>query len=678
MSRAVDADARQSIVHTRSAGRSGGRAAAVDLGLARGLDLAVDVAVVTFAAWTPIYQLFLVTGTRARWSLPPDLLVLIAAAVAVPRLQRNGGTDHLPVSRVRPSLPVALTAAVGVAAAVLFAIDSAPWHLSWAAWAVTVAAATVLALRGSWRTRHATDADSAGAGADRPGSLVAAGCALALAAVSLFIVRLDADDIHYVNLTTWVAQHGIFPTGDTLLSDQVYPALYWPPIDSYPEIAGLFARAVHMAGSDVIYLIVPPIGTALAVLALWRLLRAWRVAHVEVALVLALLFLLWSATAPYALGNYFVARMWQGKVLMLCIAVPLLFAYLHRYVARPTARNAIMPLAVSIAAVGASTSAMFLLPVVAAAGLAPLALRSPLRAAGGFLAAAGYPLGAALVTLAVNGHTPDVYTDSQVVPSVLAHYVLDHGAIAGLGLGAIVLGWLAVREPATRLTIAVVALLVALIYAPGVSHVLFHTTGLGRTLWRMVWAAPVAALFGALGARLLRPLREHRRNILRYAVPVVLAVAVILAGRPVWSPTNGASFTATPRAKWPSASLSDARAVLAHSRPGDKVVVPMLTSWALASTDSTVKTVDPRGLFTYPLRGEPGFHLPARVELKSLADGDLPADQRDHVGADITAVGVAMACVKSTNAGGAAVLARLGYPVSFRTPDMVCYDTSGR
>jgi len=111
---------------------------------------------------------------------------------------------------------------------------------------------------------------------------------------------------------------------------------------------------VHAAG--VAYLGVLPLATTLSVLALWRLLRAWRVPYTALALSIALVFLLVDGVAPYATpGNLFVTRLWQGKVILLCLLVPLLLVYALRYVERPTSFG-LVPLALgSLAAIGLST-----------------------------------------------------------------------------------------------------------------------------------------------------------------------------------------------------------------------------------------------------------------------------------------------------------------------------------
>src|SRR5204862_8150287 len=96
------------------------------------------------------------------------------------------------------------------------------------------------------------------------------------------------------------ASHGSFPIRDSLFSDLVYPMANWPPVASYDGLVGATARLTGVHAASVEYLVVPPIASALAVLALWRLLRAWRVRHAAIAISVALVFLLLDGTPSYA------------------------------------------------------------------------------------------------------------------------------------------------------------------------------------------------------------------------------------------------------------------------------------------------------------------------------------------------------------------------------------------
>ena len=54
-------------------------------------------------------------------------------------------------------------------------------------------------------------------------------------------MRPDADDTQYVHLSTWIAERGEFPLRDTLFSDEVFPAIIYPPISSFEALVGALA-----------------------------------------------------------------------------------------------------------------------------------------------------------------------------------------------------------------------------------------------------------------------------------------------------------------------------------------------------------------------------------------------------------------------------------------------------
>jgi hypothetical protein len=340
-----------------------------------------------------------------------------------------------------------------------------------------------------------------------------------------------------------------------VFSDERFPALYYPPVPSYEALAGTLAYVTPLAAPAIVYLVVPPLGAVASVLALWRLLRCWRVALVAPALSVALAFLLLDAQEHRMFGAYFVARLWQGKALFLCILVPLIFALLREHGERPGARGIALLAAAGIAAVGLSTSAIFVVPVIAVGCLAPLAARAPGDAARALLAVAGYPLAVGVVTLAIGGRTPDVYTAAQLAPGVLAHLVLGTGVPAALAVLAVLVGPLLLGARRASLMVAATALVVGCLLAPRVPLGIFELTGLGRVLWRLGWALPVAALVGVLATGLVA--REHPLWLrLLPAAAIVLALA--LGGHALWSSSRArvaSELAGRPAWKLPAARL---------------------------------------------------------------------------------------------------------------------------
>lgn len=685
-----------------------GRTHAEPAAVARVSDAVLDGGVALLAAWTVLYHLCLVTGISAGWAALGELLALPLCLWWVRRGTRaheQAGADRpwrrfgdgAVADRPRavagiPAIPraarralTAVAALSALAAAVLFAVRAGPWWPTWVLWSAAAVAGTAGALLGSRPVRvprREESAPGAGEGGDSgaaEGTAVGGGTVAALAwgtglaTFALFLNRPDADDVYYVNLAGWVAEHGTFPLRDTVMSGLAFPATYWPPVASYDGLVGALARFSPLHTLDVAYFVVPALGTFLAVLALWRLLRVWKAPAVGLALTLACVFLLWGGDQHYSFGNHFLGRIWQGKILFLWLMVPLLLCYLQRFVRQPSRRRLGALFAAGVAGVGLSTNAMFLVPLVAVGGVAPLVFRAPLRAAAGFVAPAAYPLGAAGVTLAVGGYVGADYASMTdiIVPGWLTHLVLGDGVRAGIAVLAVLAGALLLRQREARVTAGALATIAAVMYAPGMPLFVFELTGLGRTLHRVLWILPVAALVGTLGSAVAV---AARTRAVQYGVPLSLTAVLVVSGLPLWSASNGpARLTGVPQWKLPPGTVPTAQHIVARSEPGDTVLAPYELGHTLAIMDPPVTPVLPRTFFTNALEGVPGFHAAERLYLKEFAKDYLAPGRMAGIPRALRVVGVDMVCLHRADADGARVLERHGYEVALRDRAVRCY-----
>lgn len=633
--------------------------------ITRASDRALELVVVAFAAWTLVYQLCLVLGGGAPAAAVLTLVALVPAAWWLLATR-----DPEPAQEPPPPPPIqrprqdprllallAINVCAAAAAALLFASPPQRWVVIWGLWLTASIAALAAAGMRAPRTGPWADASWWEVG-------VVLAWAVGLAVLASVLVNPNGDDAYYLHVASWVGDHGRFPLHDVLFSDDRFPALYYPPLPSYEALAGTLANLTSIPAPALVYLAVPPLAAAAAVLALWRLLRAWQAPLAGLALSVALAFLLFDAVHHRMLGSYFIGRLWQGKTLFACILVPLVFALLHEYAQRPGGRRLALAAAASVAAVGLTTSAIFVVPVITAGCLAPLALRAPGRAAVALAATAGYPLAAGLVTLAADGRTPDVYDARDVVPGKLTHMVLGSGLPAALAILAVLIGPLLIGRRADARMVAATVLLVGCLLAPRVPAAIFDLTGLGRVLWRLVWALPVAALVGILAVGLVP---ERHALVLRALPAVVVAVALVLGGRAVWSDSGGirvqARIASGPAWKQPPARLATARRVLANARPGDLILAPGALSWTLAAISGDTATVSPRRFYTHALRAIPAARARERLLLQRVADGRLGPDprKRAHAQAVLRTLGVDIACMLRSKPGATALVARAGY-----------------
>jgi hypothetical protein len=640
--------------------------------IARVCDGLLDFLLLAFAAWTVIYHVCLVLHVDAVWAAAAAAAALVPCAWLFarrsgPELRTAAQADARAgwLRRLTPARFVNVGAATG--AAILFAFTDAPWRAVWLLWLAAAGAAIITTIvRESGR--HGWDANEApaeGRWTAWPETLTAFTWAVGLGTLSLFLVGPDVDDTQYVHLSSWVADHGEFPLRDTLFSDEVFPAIIFPPLSSFEALAGTVARVTGLSTPDLLYLVVTPLASVLSVLALWRLLRAWAVPMVGVALSVALAFLLMDAEGHRTLGNLFVARMWQGKIIFLAVLLPILFALLTEYVQRPARRRLPLLTAAGVAGVGLTTTAIFVVPVVAAGCLAPLAVRSWRKAAEGLLASSTYPLGAGVVSVAVGGRTAEEYTDSDMVPGRLVHFVLGDGLLALVAVAAVLIGPVLLRRASAAQSTSATVLLVGCLFAPLVPLLVFNLTGLGQVLWRWTWALPTAALVGVLATGLA----GSRTPAVRLAPAVLLCAAFAAWGTPVWSAAGETTVASEPAWKRPPRSIEAARTILAEARAGDVILAPRAVSQTILVMSGEVTTVDPRVSYTRALRGVAGAHARERLLLGLFAQhglGPVRGSERRIVEASEVAraldvVGADVACVTTGDPEARRLLLASGY-----------------
>jgi hypothetical protein len=650
-------------------------------GVARVSDVALDFGVLAFAAWTLIYHACLYLHIRSVWAAVAEALLLIPCAlVAGRRQERPDAAPATAAVRSRSATPRRIALAVNVlaalAAAIVFGWVRGNWSIIWPLWLISAVAGLAL----TYLPR--ADAPETEPGGGR-GAVAALAWGLGLAVLSLFVVRPDSDDTQYVHLSAWIAEHGSFPLRDTLFTDEKLPALFYPPVSSWEAMLGTLARGIPISLPDLVYLVVVPVASFVSVLALWRLLRSWRVPLVGLALSVAVLFLLFDARGHWMPGSYFIGRNWQGKVLFLTILVPLVFVLLQDQVERPTRRGLLLLGAVGIAGVGLTTSAIFLLPILGFACLAPIAVRRRRQAIAAFAAVAAYPLLIGLATLAVGGRNPDDYTSTELTPLYLLHHTfgIQQFAAACL-LGALVAALGIPRRTEARM-VASVALVVGLLFTPGVPQLIFDATGLGRVLWRLTWVLPIAAGIGAVA---VTPLARARSVPLRAVGPVLVGALIVLFGTPLWSFAAQGTLASHPAWKLWDDDVQEADAILRHASPKATVLAPQKTSQTLLILSGTIRTVDPLDRYVSNLsqfrkpeyKGRYHPRVRERLVLDRFVQAGLGGlysrkDPARYVAKALRRVGVDVVCLLPARYTSEALLRKLGWTRFGGVPTLRCW-----
>lgn len=653
----------------------------------RASDGALDFCVLFFAAWTLVYHVCLVAHIGTLAATVAGAVALVPSAWLAFRWQ---GRPHEPLpdtdgaepttSRVRIGTSLrGVNVAAGIGAAALFAWSSWRWSDIWLVWVLAAAAGLAATLlRPGAHSRPSPPAYKWG---HWPGAASALAWAVGLAILSLFLIRSSADDAFYVHTSSWVAAHGKFPLRDTMFTNQDLPAIIYPPVASFEALVGVVAPLTSLAVPTIVYYGLPFLGSALAVLAAWRLLRNWNVGSTTIALSVAMAFLLLDAAEPRLLGNSFVGRIWQGKVLFLTILVPLLWTFLVRYAERPSSRWLVLLGAGGIAGVGLTTTAVFVVPIVVAAGMVPMALHAPWKALAGFAAGSFYPLATGLVILAVGGRHAQLYTEDDVRLPRLLRFVLGDGALAFVAVSALLIAPVLISSARGARGAAAVVLFVTCLYAPGVPLLLFHATGLGEVLWRLVWAIPVAALAGVLATGALP--RKYP-SVLRLTVAAGLVAVLAVWGTAIWAAPGGQTIKSHPTLKRFPGELAAARKVLRASRTGDVILAPGPVSQTILVLSGKVTVVVPRPFYARALRDVPGGHAQARLILFSFARQGLGPPEKSlgtnvdtvtpsDIRRSLQQVKVDLACPATDARAAEPVLESAGYRRVLVTHELTCF-----
>ena len=581
-----------------------------------------------FAVWTMAYQIALVVGLRA---LPTLVLTGVIWAAGATVLARTGtGSD--PVDE--PTLaPIATSATLLVTLLLTVAGGALAFtgHRGAAVGLAAVAALAGLALAAGHRDRS----PEPGSGEERRVAPAFWPLAWALGVVSgglaAIFARPDGDDAYFVNLSAWVAERGNFPLRDTMISDEVFPALgaHSPPVHSIEALFGVIASLLHLPAGTVTYVLAPPVLTLLAVLSLALLVDHARMAAAPLALLAAVVGLWMSGDGGATIGNFFALRIWQGKSVLVSIVLPLMLLAAARQLERPSWRAHGLLAAATIATIGASNTSVFLTPVLlAGVTLGAWAMGGVVRA----LQVAALVIYPAVVGAIVVLMAEPVVTDPEV-PTRASRQLDPLVAVPGrdgillLTVLALGLGWAGIRRPALRLASVGALAATTVILLPPVRAVIVDAAGIGSVIWRLWWVVPLPLLAAGvvgLAADLVRRWPDVTRSAVTVAATAAVALVPLVSGRWLGSPQNGARLVPPTAWKVPAGALSGAVFADRVSSPGDTVLVPWDVARVLSGLTVEVHPVSARTFYLPAYAGAPGAEVPARQELQHFADAGTP------------------------------------------------------
>ena len=548
------------------------------------LAAAPDVVIVAYGLFTVASTLTTVTGTSARLGLGAGSLLLLALGVLawLPAIRSRWlpawradvlEADGLASFEASPRLRAALL--LGSAASVaLWALLRLPL-LSWIN-AVLFCAALLLATFARRR------GDAAATPQPRPPPvpiskwqlrvvlLLTLGCA----ALTLACVRPRTDDPFYINVAVGIADHpeapllavatAHGPSTDTLPEQPLFAPYR---VHSFEALGGYLSYLTGIDAIAVVHLGMATFFAAFAVFALVRLFRVTSQRHWLLALVVTLAYLWIDGSAGRGFANQAFVRLFHGKAVMLTAVVPLILAYGMRFGMRPTrSRFALLALA-QISAMGLTSTAIWLAPIVAmlaVVGAVPTLRRMP---SAGLLSAlsSGYVLAmGSWVRVQMRPDTRRAIAGMVVAVEDLGQSVVEIarrqiGGAMGEVLGgerasialllAVALACLvAERAAVCRVLAGLGFVLAAALTNPWLIEVVSSSITGALTYERVFWVLPVPVAFGlgAAGVASLLSTRLGEERAVALAAAAAIGLVALATERLVLSEANGAQLRFPP------------------------------------------------------------------------------------------------------------------------------------
>lgn len=397
-------------------------------------------------------------------------------------------------------------------------------------------------------------------------SKVLAGCAAVAALLASMTYRTSTDDFYYVNMSTYIYDHGVIPVRDTVMSDQYFTG--YARMSSWEVLWGVFSRFIHVHPTLLLYVLFVPLATALSIYVLGILMEVGGIRHVNLALVASTIFLIFDGVQGFTFGAYQGPRIWQGKSFYLAVLIPLLLVLIVRLLRSHKLADGVLLIAVVVASLGASTSVFIIgLPMLGVALALAVKNRSRIQ-----IAASGisiiYLVACALLfkrmldeansaSVSALGRGLGVgirnakYTTHEALPQSYDLLTKLSGPAWHTAMFAIaaVLGWVALRGKFAREVVALNLAAWGLISSPGILQVYMALTGSAPIAWRYIWLVPIPLLIGATASTLFDGiwLVKASQNI-RITVAVtwiaLWAVLPMTLGTPPWKIAPGSLVSA--------------------------------------------------------------------------------------------------------------------------------------
>jgi len=468
----------------------------------------------------------------------------------------------------------------------------------------------------------------------RPLSLKDLGILLVFALVSAGLTftahRPDADDATYVGFAADAVAHPDLPvlSHDVLYGgDRLPMILPTYAVDSYELLAAAFSRWFGGAPIWWLHAFIPTAIALFLPFAWAELMGALVPRHWLVSTGLALLLLALLGESHYSLGNFAFVRLFQGKAVLATAGIPLLFAWSWKIQERPRWVDLALLLACTIACVGLSAVALFVVPVtLGIAAFGNWTFKKTWSSAL-VLVPAVYPLGWALAfrrnfqSVSHFFDLPHLNAQGTAAQVFGAHgqYVIWLGLLCAPLLAPLrhrrrfaacaLLYWLVALDPFLIKVIARVATSVS--------------------AWRILWCMPVVGFLAASLVSGFAVAREAwgRKGAL-LAVLIILGCVFYLAPHSTLRRSNQVSFSLG-ALKVPPQEWAAAQAGIHDTPPGTSMLAPeSVAAWIPTFVDRP-SLVSVRANYDEPMAiNLAAEQVNTRRDLRELVSGDQFAPQR--------------------------------------------------
>jgi hypothetical protein len=311
----------------------------------------------------------------------------------------------------------------------------------------------------------------------------------------------------------------------------------------------------------------------------------------------------------------------------------------------------------AVAGIGLTSTAAFVVPGVLlavsaasgswgrvvpalATGVYPVAVAAVGTIGGGVAAA---PVHLAAGAGIVVGQVAGVPTTLR--PEALWYFVFGTGVGHAVAFGAVLFGWLTVRDRVSRTALVVAPLLVFVAFlTPGAPRVLDQFGSAGSVLWRGAWIVPVPAVVGLV---LTAPLTWGARRALAVGAPVVALAALLAFETPVVSADNRGVWLGRPTSKVDRDARRVADHLVALSRPGEVIAAPGRDAAVIAILHAGYHPVNPRDAALSGPNRTPGFERQARLALTAAVTDGSGADAAPKVARALDTLDVDTVCTRT-------------------------------